>query len=90
MNTTRRTGTVAGAAALCALLSWGDRVAACSCAGPQRETLTLEIGSVTVDGVPVDLGAYAGLRLTVTAGYTANATVRDQRLAQGQRVYAAD
>ena len=77
------------ALALVTLLSWGEHAAACSCAGPQREHLTLEISSVTVDGASTSVAPYQGLQLEVTAGYSDSASLRDQRLASGSAIYAA-
>lgn len=73
---------------LAALLSWGDRAAACSCAGPPQEHLTQEIATVTVDGAPGGLAAYQGVQLTVVAG-SGSALLRDPRFASGSVTYAA-
>jgi hypothetical protein len=76
------------ALALAALLSWGDHAAACSCAGPPQEHLTLEISSVTVDGAPSSVDAYQGLQLEVVAAYGGSAMLRDQRRGPESVTYA--
>jgi len=76
------------ALALVTLLSWGEHAAACSCAGPQQERLTLEISSVTVDGASTSVAPYQDMQLEVTAGYSNSVLLRDPRLASGSATYA--
>lgn len=75
--------------ALATLLCRGDRAAACSCAGPPQEHLTLTIESVTVDGAPTSVDPYQGLTLTVIAGYSAAVSLRDPRNGSLSVTYAA-
>ncbi|MDP3217454.1 MAG: hypothetical protein Q8S73_25305 [Deltaproteobacteria bacterium] len=72
-----------------ALLSWGDHAAACSCAGPPREHLTLIIDSVTVDGVASSVDPYQGLALTVVASSPSEVSLRDPRRGSEGVTYAA-
>ena len=81
--------TTPGVLALATLLCRGDRAAACSCAGPLPEHLTLTIDSVTVDGAPTSVDPYQGLTLTVVAGYS-GVSLYDPRSGSGSVTYAAD
>ena len=74
--------------ALVTLLSWGDHAAACSCASPPQERLTLTLDSVTVDGAAASVDPYQGLTLTVVAGYS-SVSLYDPRDGSESVTYAA-